>query len=120
MDIYEETAGILTDHRFRVDEYQNDRISGTVSAGSESILYLSILDQGGWMVYVDGQRLGEDDIIHDLDIAFLGIRIPEGDHNVEMRYRTPFITEGIVMSICGCLMVFFITARYRRNKADTR
>ena len=64
--------------------------------------YAVLLDEWthGWGASVDGQAAP----IERADTLFRAVAIPPGDHRVEMRYRTPGLRTGAVISLGGCIL----------------
>jgi hypothetical protein len=61
--------------------------------------YAVLLDEwmDGWSATVDGMPA----VIERADTVFRAVAIPVGDHVVEMRYRTPGLRIGAVLSLVG-------------------
>ena len=68
----EENAPKLQQNRYRITGFTNDRVKGTVNAQKDSVLFLSILDNPGWKVRIDGRPVSK---IRDTDLAFTGVRV---------------------------------------------
>lgn len=77
-----------------------NRVHVTANADSDKYLYFAIPYSAGWTVTVDG---GEVDI-EKANIGFMAIPIVEGEHSIELSYRTPYLTEGL------CITTFFTAA----------
>jgi uncharacterized membrane protein YfhO len=58
----------------------------------------------GWTVKVDG-KVAE---ILKVNIGLAGILLSPGDHEIEMIYNTPYLKEGMIISIIAWLI--FIAA----------
>ena len=67
-----------------------------------SILFLPIIDQKGWECRINGAA-AEHIPLFD---GFVGIRLPEtGNVKVELIYHPPLLTAGILLSICGIVLL---------------
>ena len=64
--------------------------------------YVVLLDEWtpGWTATVDGAPAP----LERADVVFRAVEIPPGDHVVEMRYRTPGLRAGALVSLAGCLL----------------
>jgi hypothetical protein len=64
--------------------------------------YAVLLDEWtqGWTATIDHTPAP----LERADVIFRAVPIPEGDHLVEMRYRTPGLRIGAVVSAGGCLL----------------
>ena len=51
-------------------------------------------------VYVDGKEIEYFKIYN----AFIGINLDKGDHQIKMIYISPYIKEGIILSISGIIL----------------
>lgn len=78
-------------------------ISGTVTVSGDKLLVLSIPYSTGWTAYVDGEKTQ----IECANVAFQGIMLSEGTHEVVLRYRTPGLTAGLAVTL-ACLLIFIL------------
>lgn len=113
MDIYAENAKALDSTKFNVTSFDGDTVKGTVDPGENSVLYLSILDDPGWKVYVDGK---EADKIDDVNIAFTGVRIPKGSHKVVLEYHYPGLKAGLAATAAGIVLLIIVMIRFRKKR----
>ncbi|MBR0398813.1 MAG: YfhO family protein [Eubacterium sp.] len=72
---------------------------------NDSVLFISVPYSEGWKAYVDGVQVP----VVKADSAFLGVPIKGGSKSIALRYRTPLLYEGAVVSF-GSVIVFFITS----------
>ena len=102
---YQKAAEALVPGKLNIETFDNDYIKGTVNAEKDGILYLSILDNNGWDVYVDGKKAEKRE---EVDIAFSGVDLKKGSHTIELKYHTNGFMLGILVSLCGIIaMVIF-------------
>ena len=88
-------------------------LTGTISLSRDKILCLSIPYSDGWTAYVDGKKT---DILQ-ANTAFMGIELSAGDHVIELKYWTPGLTAGIIVSLIG--LVWLVgTVLYFRKKGN--
>ena len=100
---------------FCVKSYSSDYVKGSVDVESDSILYLSIPRQDNWSVYVDGEKVEK---ISDVNIAFLGVQIPDGKHSVVLKYENkPIKLESISLQIIFLAETFTATLQPPQNKS---
>jgi hypothetical protein len=64
--------------------------------------YAVLLDEWtpGWTAAVDGAPAP----LERADVVFRAVPISEGDHVVEMRYQTPGLRAGMMVSLGGCVL----------------
>lgn len=116
MDIYETNAGTLQANKLNVTEFTNDMISGTINAQENSVLYFSVLDDSGWNVYVDGKSVEK---IADTNIAFTGVEVSEGQHEIVLKYKPTWLKPGVIGFVIGLIMLIgVIVLRKRKNDRD--
>lgn len=110
MDIYDEAAPKLEAASVSIDSFDGREVRGTVEAAEPSVLYFSVIDQPGWKLYIDGQ---ETERLSRVDTAFMGAVLPAGNHDIELRYRTPFMLQGGCLTLAGLLIAALLTLRTR-------
>lgn len=87
--------------------------TGTISNEKEGFLLLTIPDQDGWEVYVDGKKT---ETING-DYGFLAVKLTAGNHDIKAVYHIPYMKQGAVMSVFGVLLlVGYCLWLYRRDR----
>ena len=81
-------------------QIEANRIKGEYSSEVDGIAFFSIPYSEGWKAYIDG----EETKVLKANIAFMGVAAPSGSHEIELKYRTPYMRVGI---ICSLVCVFF-------------
>ena len=117
LETYKKCAEKLVSKRLNVTRFTNDHITGTVSAEKPEILYLSIFDNNGWDVYVDGKKA---DVRENVDIAFIGVDIEPGEHEIEIRYHTEGILEGLAVSLAGFALTVLVMLFWKKYTTEQR
>ena len=100
---------------------ETDKVSYELSDNSMMIstcfdapkyLYVAVPYSEGWSASVDGQEVE----ILRANEAFMAIPVNGGSHDVEMRYRTPFLREGLILSgISAAVFISVIVVRKSRT-----
>jgi hypothetical protein len=80
-----------------------------VDARSEGIVVVTDAFSTGWTATVDGAETP----IAPVNTAFEGVRVSAGAHRVELRYRTPGLTAGLLAFVLGVLAL--LLSRYVQN-----
>ena len=119
VDLYDECAEQIVNNKYNVTEYSNKHVAGTVDSDNGGILYLSVLNNRNWDIYIDGQKAEK---LKSANIAFTGVVIEAGEHDVELRYSNKDILIGTAVSIVGLLAMIVVCAyvwynKRKRNKA---
>lgn len=105
-DDYVNDINNLKRANFKLNEYRNNYLSGTINALESGILQFATNYSDGWKVLVDGKER-ETFVSNNY---FLGINIDEGFHKIEMIYETPNLKLGFICSTIGILS--FISLSY--------
>ncbi len=113
---FDDQAQKLSNNRYNVEKLYDNYISGTVNAQSDGVLYLSILYNPGWKIYIDGKE-SETFITN---VGFTGTNIKKGTHKVELKYRPVLFDLSIVLFIVGVLTVasMHILPKMKREKSN--
>jgi hypothetical protein len=78
-----------------------------------TFLVLTDANYKDWRARVDGQRAG----IHFANLAFRGVCVPAGEHEVEFRYHAFALERGLVISLaCGVGMLGAVLVDRRRRR----
>ncbi|WP_346939584.1 GtrA family protein [uncultured Clostridium sp.] len=94
-------------------------VSGNISNNEKGILALSIPYKNGWTAKVDGKKVN----LLKVNGIFTGIELDEGYHSLELRYITPGLILGGLISICSlivCLVWYIIGKRNLKNEFKSR
>ncbi|MBQ9879575.1 MAG: YfhO family protein [Clostridia bacterium] len=105
-------AGAFTD----VKDNGNGNISAKISLAADSAVFTSIGDDGGFSVFVDGEKT-ETKKTADYCLTF---DVPAGEHEIEIRYATPGLGAGAAVSaffiaVFVCAAVFCMR-RYKKER----
>lgn len=92
-------------------------INGTINLDKKKMLVLSIPYSNGWKAYVDGK----ESTINKVNYMYSGILLEEGNHKIELKYCTPGIKAGAVVSGIGilCLLVIILINHLSASKKIT-
>ena len=96
----------------KLETFSATHFVGTMEVFEDSTVLTTIPYSTGWKVWVDGQEVETYKILDSL----LGFTISKGTHRIEYRYTTPFLLEGILVSIASLLLLIFVL--YKRKKTD--
>ena len=75
-------------------------VTGRVSCDGEGYVFVPIPCEDGWTAYVDGVETP----IEKADYAFMAIRVDGGEHEITLRYSTPYLKAGAVVSLVGIII----------------
>ncbi|MDU7632465.1 MAG: YfhO family protein [Lachnospiraceae bacterium] len=99
----DESLKTLCQSEFRVDKAQTkgDRIVGSVDGVKDGYLITSIPYDEHFEVKIDGKDVKYEKV----NTAFLGVKMPDGTHEVEIVYHAPGLKMGKVLSVTGLLLL---------------
>ena len=108
----------LKKSNFEVTEYKNGYLKAVANPELDGVLQFTTLYNKGWKVYVDGNEVST----FIANKYFLGINITKGEHQIEMKYTTPYLKEGLVISIIGILIfgIIIFIENFGKNTLEKR
>ena len=92
---FSEFVSVMNREPFSLTKFGKRGFEGTVDLDKERVLMFSILADQGWSAVVDGQ----DAPIELIDGAFIALRIPAGQHHIEMHYVPAGFTTGLYVTL---------------------
>lgn len=110
VDMLEECITLLKEDTLERIEIADNRISGVITADHTELLCLSVPYSSGWSIFIDGKQTE----LLQSNVMYMGAVITEGTHSVELRYETPYLREGLVITIIG-FVSFAALALFERN-----
>lgn len=107
---------VLKESQLKITAYQEDGLTGTVDAGENEILFVSIPYDDGWKVWVDGQKQEKIPVVEN---AFIGIRLSQGEHEIVLKYEAPGAQLGLSVSvICMAISLVLVPWKQILRKKD--
>lgn len=101
MNKYKKCIKNLNKNTLQEIKLSTNKIQGKIQASNKSILFLSIPYTKGWQAYIDGKKVET----FPVNTAFTGVVIDKGQHEVYLKYTTPFLHLGALISIIGILIL---------------
>ncbi len=80
--------------------HATNRVSGNINLSEAKLLVLAIPYSDGWSAYVDG----EPQKILRANTMFCALSLEAGEHEITLRYRTPGLLMGTLVSFLGVLI----------------
>lgn len=114
MEDYKQSVQNLQKTQLENIEYDNTYLKGTINVEKDSILQISTSYTSGWKAYVDGKEVETINV----NTAFIGIPVQAGNHEIYFKYKTPYLYEGVAVTIIGVVMFsgIFIYEKRKNNK----
>jgi uncharacterized membrane protein YfhO len=100
MDTLEDDLNDLREDQLENVSLTANAISGTIDLEEDKILCLSIPYSAGWKITVDGNPT-DSFIVNQM---FIGIPLSSGHHSIALQYTTPWLKEGILLSMLGATL----------------
>lgn len=114
-DLFDKYAKERQDSLYQITDYNEEMVKGTVDLSKDSIVYFSIPSYKNWDVYVDGVKQTR---IDGVNIAFMGVEVPEGKHEVVLKYSYTMLKYAGAISLVGLLFTFLICIIYRHRRVQ--
>ena len=117
MDQFPAQAAALGEYVLENIEIDTNRVRGSISLSEPRLLALSIPFSNGWTAYVNGEQA---DLLQ-VNTMHMGLLLEGGQHHIELRYRTPGLTSGLLASAAGFALfaVVIVFFERRRRKSYT-
>lgn len=117
-DTYEKANESNAEFDIGVIEQVSERyLRGTVETSNQGFLLISVPDEIGWEVYIDGKKQNT----FNADYGFLGVDISKGKHKIEVKYSIPAFAAGCGVCLLGVLLMLLnIIVQYRKRSSDAR
>ncbi len=91
---------------------RGNRVAGTVNASQDGWLVTSIPFDSRFEATVDGEHVP----LERVNTAFVGLRLPAGEHRVELVYHAPGLRFGMALSGLGIALFAAMEIVQRRKK----
>ncbi len=90
-------------------------LTGSIDLNNPQTLLLTVAYSDGWQAYVDGAPAQ----ILRADTGFMALDLPAGHHDIELRYQTPGLVLGFVVTGIGLLGVAIMAVVLRMRSKST-
>ena len=94
----------LNDQTMQLTKNTITEICGVIDVMEAGYFVLTIANEPGWTLYVDGIETEKETFAE----AFIATYLEEGIHEIQLRYVTPGLATGVVVS-GTCILAFAIT-----------
>ncbi|MCR5770862.1 MAG: YfhO family protein [Butyrivibrio sp.] len=92
-----------TDLHLSNASYATDTITGNITTDTDKLMLISIPYSKGWSLMVDGIKTE----LYQADIMYMAAYVPSGDHSITLKYETPGLKVGALISIL-CFMIWLL------------
>lgn len=93
---------------------EDTKVEGDITVEENKMLFFSIPYSEGWSATVNGEKVE----VQKGNIGFMTIPITEGENHVVLKYRTPWLLPGILISVVTFItyITVVIVLRVKRKK----
>ncbi len=116
MDDYKKKIDNLSNEVLSNVNLDNNTISGDISLNSNKYLLLSVPYSKGWKAYVDGKQVP----LLRANEHYMAVYLEKGYHHIEMKYITPGIIVGSIISGLSVVCFVGLVIIYRRSARQKR
>ncbi|MDO5538525.1 MAG: YfhO family protein [Eubacteriales bacterium] len=110
---YEEQIDALSKQGLTNVSITDNTVSGSAVLSKDGFMAFSIPYSSGWKAYVDGQETE----IYPANTMYMGIALEKGEHGIVLKYTTPGLISGTIISL-SCtllfLLLYFLSKRKQR------
>ena len=110
MDAYKDKVDNLSKYYLKNVEFGVNSVKGNISLNEDKYLLLSIPYSKGWSAKVDGEVV---DILRANE-HYLSLKLPSGNHTIELNYMTPSLKIGIIISVVSFCIFAYILKRKKK------
>ncbi|MBN2891690.1 MAG: YfhO family protein [Bacteroidales bacterium] len=112
-DIYSSMIDSLRLDTFEISSFINKKIEGKINLSSDKMLFFTIPYDRDWRIFVDGKKAKK--VL--ANTGFIGIYLKKGEHQIQMKYLSPYFEETLITAIIALLVLgLMIIIRSRKSK----
>ncbi len=114
--LLERQAAVLRGHTAQDIRIECNEISCTATLEEDGLLFFSVAFSRGWKAFVDGREVEP----MRADLGFMALPLDRGTHEVRLAYETPYLKEGVVISLLGLAATGALLLVRKRRLGDGR
>ena len=112
MDKFQEVYKNLSSNIIENTIYEDGYVKGSIEVTADkTLMYTSIPYDEGWSLKVDGKDYGYFKILDGL----IGVKLQQGEHEIEFKYKLPGLELGIGVSICSLGIVLLVIKNIKQD-----
>lgn len=105
-------SGTLDGFEINREQTGGNRIAGRIEVKKDGYFVLNVPYDNGFTVLMDGKEIAYEKV----NKAFIGFPVTRGVKKIEITYRAPLKTAGVVLSLAGLLLAGAAGFAERRKK----
>lgn len=115
VSVFETVMKKLKEREFEPSSVTDGNVEGTYVAEEDGYLFLSVLYDEGWTLYIDGVKTE----ISEFAGSFIKIPVHKGTNSIKMVYTAKWIKEGMIISLIS-LIIFSGFLLVKRRKVGQK
>lgn len=120
-DLYENFVSKLKEDTFKISEFENSRISGSIELNKTKMLFFTIPYDEGWTAVINGEKTE----LERVNTGFTGIVLPAGKHQIILEYHPPFSQAAQAVSYISALLfwlylAYYLFRKYKKKKRSEK
>jgi uncharacterized membrane protein YfhO len=114
----EQAYETLSSQTMELTSFSDTQVEGQIDVEQEGRLILSIPDEAGWTLYVDGEETPTEPFAD----ALIAVHLEEGYHTIRLCYQTPYLAVGAAISLGSvlCFGILMLLPKMRKKKKEMR
>lgn len=101
----------LNKQTLELDTITDTKIEGHITVEEPGNLILSIPHESGWSIFVDGEEISAGTFME----SFIEIPLATGEHQIMLKYMTPGLIPGAIVSTAS-LLLFAMIENYKMKR----
>lgn len=110
-DVWKAAYAKLSDETLQITDYNSTHLEGTIAAQEDGVCIISVPYEKGWALKVDGRKKG----IQLLQDCMIAVPLSAGEHHIELKFVPNGMIPGIVLTVCGLMILGGMCLIRRRN-----
>lgn len=91
---------------------ENNLIQGDIILDKDKIMVFSIPYSKGWSVYVNNEKTE----VLRANTMHTAVLLKEGTNHITLKYRTPFLLPGIIISVASTMIFILLLFSYKKRE----
>ena len=114
MNAIEQQYDTLSRENFELTGFTDTNVKGNINMSKAGRLIFSIPAEEGWSMYVDGKKTAYTEFAQ----TFISIDLDDGEHEIELKYETPWLKQGaaVTISCVGIFILITLIKKYGRTQ----
>ena len=113
-DMVDWAYATLNQQTMVMEEFKDTYIKGYIDVSEAGRLIFSIPNEKGWKIFVDGKERES----LDFKETFLSVYLEEGMHSIELKYMTPGIKIGVIISGISIMLFVLMMKKEQRRQSE--